>query len=643
MAKETYISTIGLWCEEDYYNECIDIYSASEKGRINRDSCGRHGTRTSYWDRNDAVYRHLGSYDSVFQAKQAFAKHCRSQAEDNTEKAPNGGSRVRVSELPGNPDTQFYPTPPALAGKMFGKLLGLKHCTSALEPSAGKGDLADSFCSYAKKHRSSFCHEDPEKIIDTIELDPNLRMMLKGKGYKVVYDDFLSFSTSKHYDLILMNPPFADGEMHLMKAIMMQMTSGGEIVCLLNAETIRNPYSNRRKMLTRILAENDASIEFVKDAFKVKEAERKTSVEVAIVHVSFPCPTIKSDIWERCKKASRVTGNQNEPEAILSGNWMEGMIQNFQMEANAGVELIKQYSALYPYIGGDKDCLISLKIRGTEYHSTSEAQTAGINSYLKGCRLKYWEMLLEREELTSKMTSDMRSAYRSKIDTLSEYDFNLYNIREVYYDITAHLQTGVKESILKLFETLSSKHSWYPECENNIHYYNGWKTNKAHKVGMKVILPINGFYSYSWKANELDQYTIVKYISDLERAMNFLDNGETEMRRNIYSFTQYAAERGERKISYTYFDAKFFKKGTCHITFHPEAARIIDRLNIFAAMNRSWLPPTYGKVHYENMPDEEKEVISSFHGGNVEEYEQVVATPERYIFSESSVKCLPSV
>ena len=40
-----------------------------------------------------------------------------------------------------------------------------------------------------------------------------------------------------------MNPPFSEGDKHLLKAINI-MKNGGQIVCILNAETIKNPYSN---------------------------------------------------------------------------------------------------------------------------------------------------------------------------------------------------------------------------------------------------------------------------------------------------------------------------------------------------------------------------------------------------------------
>ena len=56
----------------------------------------------------------------------------------------------------------------------------------------------------------------------------------------IVHDDFLTFTSRKTYDLILMNPPFSADCEHLLKAIELLKCCGGKIRCLLNAETVPN-------------------------------------------------------------------------------------------------------------------------------------------------------------------------------------------------------------------------------------------------------------------------------------------------------------------------------------------------------------------------------------------------------------------
>ena len=193
----------------------------------------------------------------------------------------------------------FYPTPLNLIERMLEEYDGYENnhtrksskIKTLLEPSAGKGDIVD----YIEENWR-------DTDIDCIEIDTTLQATLKGKKYRVVYDDFLTYKTYKKYDLIVMNPPFDNGEKHLLKALELQQ-DGGKIICLLNAETLRNPYSNQRKVLVNKLEELNAEIEFIHDAFI--DAERKTNVEVAIIKVEIPEQEYISDIFENMREAMK--------------------------------------------------------------------------------------------------------------------------------------------------------------------------------------------------------------------------------------------------------------------------------------------------------------------------------------------------
>ena len=69
----------------------------------------------------------------------------------------------------------------------------------------------------------------------------------------------------EQFDLIIANFPFSDGDKHLHKAI--DIMFSGQIVCLINAETIKNPFSNSRKELIQKLKRLNASIEFYRKCF----------------------------------------------------------------------------------------------------------------------------------------------------------------------------------------------------------------------------------------------------------------------------------------------------------------------------------------------------------------------------------------
>lgn len=542
-----------------------------------------------------------------------------------------------LRRLPSFDNSGFYPTPSKLAGKMLA-CVSWEGVYAILEPSAGKGDLADAVSRFVASRRNSrriSLHEN-DTYIDCIERDSDLAALLRGKGLHVVHDDFLTFHSFKQYDLCIMNPPFDRGDEHLLHALSL-MDRGGQIVCLLNAETIRNPYTNRRKVLVQKLREHNARIEFIENAFR--HAQRPTDVEIALVYVNIPKKEIPSDILSSLRRAhEKSTPSSEQATDLASADWLQNMIDGYNFEAALGEKLINEFAALRPYMDPGRDHgepLLSLKVgnRNTGNNATM------MNAYLFGLRAKYWSNLLRRPELTDKMTSAMQQDYYGKVNSLSEYDFSRYNIETVMREIAHQLSRGVEDSILELFETFSAKHSWYPECANNIHYYNGWATNKAHKVGMKVIIPSNGCHaSYG---GGLDAWRVSSLISDLERAMNYLDRGETSFHTPIDHAVRIANEAYTNKADFTYFTCTFYKKGTCHIKFKPEAARIIDRLNIFAGQHKNWLPPTYGKKHYADMTAEEQAVIDDFQGA--ESYEKTIADPSMLISSGSALMALPGM
>lgn len=537
---------------------------------------------------------------------------------------------------------QFYPTPPSVAEKML-EGIDWAMIGTILEPSAGKGDL---ILAAARAAYKADRWDRMSLDVDAVEIDPYLRQICKYNfseeklgefedrwcdearivakvDLHMVHDDFLTYRTYKHYDLILMNPPFADGDLHLIKALEMQK-DGGMVVCLLNAETIRKPYTASRQLLTRTLHEMGAEISFIEDAFS-SDAERKARVDVAVVRVSVPVAVHESTLFERMQKAAEEEYSPDEEiKALVPSGYIDQAICRYNAEVAATMALIKEYNSLKPYITqsfgdtyGAKDPILSLVVKGdSEYHGLD------VKKYMRRVRLKYWRALFSNEEFVGRLTSNLREQFHKNVEKMADYEFSAFNIKQVMLEMNASMQQGVRDTIMNLFEKLTVEHSWYPECANNRHYYNGWQTNKAHKIGKKSIIPQNGlFSSYSWdKDKGFDVYAAYNVLSDIEKAFDYLDGGHfTGSRHDLSAFLKYASEhRQTRNIECTYFKVDLFKKGTVHIKFRPEAMPLVDRLNIYAAKGKSWLPPNYGKTSYEHMDAEDKAVVDGLNGDGTE-------------------------
>ena len=172
-------------------------------------------------------------------------------------------------------NSSFYPTPPEVAKKMLAKVSKLYE-RSILEPSAGKGDLADAAVGRLDRYYNR-CRER----VHCIEIEPELQAAIRGKGYPLVGTDFLTFWPDEKYDLILMNPPFANSEAHLLHA--WEILDHGDIVCLLNEQTLLSPCTANRKLLATVI-EAHGEVEHLGRCF-AEDAFRKTQVRVSLVHL----------------------------------------------------------------------------------------------------------------------------------------------------------------------------------------------------------------------------------------------------------------------------------------------------------------------------------------------------------------------
>lgn len=546
--------------------------------------------------------------------------------------------------------SEFYPTPESLVKRMI-EGVNFDYIHTILEPSAGKGNILREIAKEEHKYRHG-----KDFDVDCIEVDPNLRQILKynfsderkkqfdrwtdeeyktffENGVHIVHDDFLTYNPFKRYDLIIMNPPFSNGDKHLLKALKMQ-EKGGNIICLLNAETLRNPYTAARKELLKQLEEHNAIIEYIENAFI--SAERSTGVEVALIKIAIPQVQEESDIFNRFKKAAEVEDFQPNVTDLEVTDYIKAAVNQFNIEVNAGLELIRQYRAMIPYMSrsfGDDPFNKTPILRLTD--STDRGyDSVSVNSYLKAVRLKYWEALLSNPKFTGKLTSKLQKEYREKVNKLQDYDFSEFNIYTLSAEMNANVKRGIEDEIIAMFDNLTFEHSWYPETLNNRHYYDGWKTNKAHKIDKKVIIPCYGIYDGYY--NRPSKQRAREVLEDIERILNFLDGGMT---RDIdfWDTIERCFDQGITKnVELKYFKATFYKKGTIHLVFTcPE---LIERFNIYAAQQKAWLPPCYGKKTYKDMTEEEKAVVDGFQGEKA--YTEVMTKAGYYLAPVTSGQLL---
>ena len=177
--------------------------------------------------------------------------------------------KTKERELIGRKIEGYFPTPKPVVDKML-ELAELKTGERVLEPSAGKGNIADRII---------------EKVgndtVSTIEIDPKLSEILDLKGYNNRRDDFLNI-TDEEYDKIIQNPPFEKLQDvdHVRHAYDL-LAPGGKLVSVMS----ESPFFQQQKKAREFrewLAEKDGYIEKL-PAGSFKNSERSTGVNTRLI------------------------------------------------------------------------------------------------------------------------------------------------------------------------------------------------------------------------------------------------------------------------------------------------------------------------------------------------------------------------
>lgn len=172
--------------------------------------------------------------------------------------------KVRFSKIPG-----FFPTPKITAEKMV-EMADIEPGMSVLEPSAGKGDIAEAVQ-----------NAHPEAEITTIERMQTLRELLEAKGFEVVGDDFLEHEGQ--YDRIIQNPPFEKKQdIDHVRHAYDQLKFGGRLVSIMS----EGPFfgvDKKSKAFQEWFANVGGVDEKIGQAFKGVETFRQTGVSGRII------------------------------------------------------------------------------------------------------------------------------------------------------------------------------------------------------------------------------------------------------------------------------------------------------------------------------------------------------------------------
>ena len=476
-------------------------------------------------------------------------------------------------ETKGILDPEFFPTPKNVISKMLAKIS--PDAKYYLEPSAGRGDIVEAI-----NDRDGYGWHRNGTDIDCIESSRDLCAILTNKDFSVVGFDWLTYDGVSYYDAIVMNPPFSQGARHLLKA--WNFLHSGEIVCLVNSETIRNPYTAERRQLAAIIAEH-GDIEELGACFN--SAARYSDVEVSLVYLKKSALDDRVELWETGKEEDPM-GDMLEDCNTPAVRDRLGNMQRFYDEGNRHMLLAFEHArkaatffeANNIHTGSDYSEILGRSMDKNLGHSRAEF----MRKHRKDAWLSVFELMDFHKWLDKKQTDEMIA----DVSRSGHFPFTAENIKGTLENVILQRKKLFEQSAWNVFEALT-KH-----FKGNTNYHEGWKSNDPFKVNKKLVFPwgvhydkkFGGFSRHYGYSSAIDIY------NDLDRVLSVLDGYSFESIHSVGQAVDQAINEDRANPQQTessYFEIRYFKKGTVHLKWKRED--LLEKFIQTAVRGRQWI------------------------------------------------------
>lgn len=475
----------------------------------------------------------------------------------------------------------FYPTPLEVIDTMTGMTdIAGKVC---LEPSFGSGNIV------------RFLVERGAKEVLGCEINDTLRRSIT--DCTVIGTDFLQVQSDDicHVQLIVMNPPFSKQEDHILHAWNIA-PSGCEIITLCNASMLVEHRANQKqKEIISIIGDNGYS-EILGDVFSEK-AERRTGCEIAMIRIVKPGTN-------EMEFDGYFTDEPDEPEMQGNGIIPYNVVREAVQRYIAAVSRFDSAMAANNEINNitKEFGFGSIKFGAFKHNDTYEPVTK--QQFKKELQKRAWRWIFDKFNMERYVTSSVLETVNKAVEMQSNMPFTMRNVYRMIEMIVGTHADRMQQVVLDAFDIIC-KYS-----EDNVTYVGEkWKTNSAHMVNKKFIVPYCCRYDSRWPSATVDiSYgSNVNKMDDVVKALCFLtgepyereerdENGNvrTIRKRSLQYYVSNRRMNWGQWYDWTFFYIKGFKKGTMHFEFQDE--EVWYKFNQAVAKVRGWELPSNVKV-----------------------------------------------
>lgn len=488
-------------------------------------------------------------------------------------------------------NASFYPTPPQVAKAMLARISPQELAKrTILEPSAGKGDLADAVCSHIADAFSRYGRSgDHTNKVLCIEIEPDLQAALRGKGYRIIGRDFLSWRPDEHFDCIIMNPPFANADVHLLKA--WEILPEGDILCLVNTQTLENVCTIKRQELAALI-EAHGETEPLGTCFT--DAERKSEVHVSLVHLRKAArPSVFSfEGLERDTRQEHFDTESLEGQ-IATRNVIGNMVLEYEKCREIFAEIARLSGELAFYSrhldgGTHEDRPEKALAKAVEPLFSGTPDTAALHracsTFTQHLKRGAWHKVFQMSKFSNLVSKGVRDSFNTFCRENESLAFSEENIATLLESLFHSQGEIMRQCIIEAFDSLTEYYK-----ENRMHA-EGWKSNDSWRVNRRVVLPY--CVDASWSTPTLS-YSRDDKLRDLDRAMGMLVGLKLDQITTIGEAFTRAARIHNRGVfgmalESTFFEFRGYKKGTLHLYFKDKD--LWEKFNVEAARGKGWLP-----------------------------------------------------